>query len=44
MVLNTAKKQVEGVNARGDLQGTVDQNFPSSDPDWARISRDPEEC
>jgi len=34
MVLNTAKKQVEGAHAHGDLQGTVDQNFPSSDPDW----------
>jgi len=33
MVLNTARKQVEGAHAHGDLQGMVDQNFPSSDTD-----------
>ncbi|KFR03394.1 hypothetical protein N306_13560, partial [Opisthocomus hoazin] len=34
MVLNAARKQVEGAHADGNLQGTVDQNFPSSDPEW----------
>ncbi|KFZ57723.1 hypothetical protein N338_03562, partial [Podiceps cristatus] len=34
MVLNTARKQVEGAHTNGDLQGTVDQNFPSTNPQW----------
>ncbi|KFR09658.1 hypothetical protein N306_01939, partial [Opisthocomus hoazin] len=34
LLLNAARKQVEGAHAHGDLQGTVDQNFPSSDPGW----------
>ncbi|KAK4810545.1 hypothetical protein QYF61_004508 [Mycteria americana] len=34
MVLNTAQKQVEGAHANGDLQGTIDQNFPATDPEW----------
>jgi len=34
MVLNAARKQVEGAHANGDLQGTVDQNFPSANPEW----------
>ncbi|PKU29100.1 protein nynrin-like [Limosa lapponica baueri] len=29
MVLNVAWKQAEGAHANGDLQGTVDQNFPT---------------
>ncbi|KFP21891.1 hypothetical protein Z169_02791, partial [Egretta garzetta] len=34
MVLNAARKQVEGAYANGDLRGTVDQNFPSANPEW----------
>ncbi|KAK4821607.1 hypothetical protein QYF61_025184 [Mycteria americana] len=34
MVLNTARKQVERAHANGHLQGTVDQNFPSANPEW----------
>ncbi|KFZ66404.1 hypothetical protein N338_06397, partial [Podiceps cristatus] len=34
MVLNAARKQVEAMHANGDLQGTVDQNFPSSNSEW----------
>ncbi|KAK4811226.1 LOW QUALITY PROTEIN: hypothetical protein QYF61_022123 [Mycteria americana] len=34
MVLNAAQKQVEGAHANGDLQGTIDQNFPTTDPEW----------
>ncbi|KAK4806154.1 hypothetical protein QYF61_001077, partial [Mycteria americana] len=34
MVLNTARKQVEGAHANGNLQGTIDQNFPATDPEW----------
>ena len=34
MVLNTARKQVEGAHANGIIQGTVDQNFPSTNPEW----------
>uniref|UniRef100_A0A8B9G5X8 Core shell protein Gag P30 domain-containing protein n=1 Tax=Amazona collaria TaxID=241587 RepID=A0A8B9G5X8_9PSIT len=33
MVLSTAKKQVEGAHANGDLQGSVEQNFPSTNPE-----------
>ncbi|KFQ80102.1 hypothetical protein N335_03746, partial [Phaethon lepturus] len=34
IVLTTARKQAEGAHANGDLQGTVDQNFPSVNPEW----------
>ncbi|KFO52713.1 hypothetical protein N302_01179, partial [Corvus brachyrhynchos] len=34
MVLSTARKQVKGAHTNGDLEGTVDQNFPSTDPRW----------
>ncbi|KFQ64336.1 hypothetical protein N335_08452, partial [Phaethon lepturus] len=34
MVLNTAPKQVEEAHPNGDLQGTIDQNFPAADPGW----------
>ncbi|KFQ68083.1 hypothetical protein N335_03759, partial [Phaethon lepturus] len=34
MVLNAAREQVEGAHANGDLQGTVDQNFPSVNLEW----------
>ncbi|GAB0204071.1 hypothetical protein GRJ2_002872700 [Grus japonensis] len=34
MVLNMARKQVEGAHANGIIQGTVDQNFPSTNPEW----------
>ncbi|KFZ50425.1 hypothetical protein N338_10369, partial [Podiceps cristatus] len=33
-VWNAARKQVEGAHANGDLQGTLDHNFPSSNPEW----------
>ncbi|KAL2311708.1 hypothetical protein Nmel_003444 [Mimus melanotis] len=34
MVLTMDRKQVEGAHANGDLKGTLDQNFPSTDPRW----------
>ncbi|KFP21767.1 hypothetical protein Z169_07111, partial [Egretta garzetta] len=34
MVLKTARRQVKGAHDNGDLQGTVDQNFPSANPEW----------
>ncbi|KFO10745.1 hypothetical protein N312_06790, partial [Balearica regulorum gibbericeps] len=34
MVLGNARKEVERADANGDLQGTVDQNFPATDPNW----------
>ncbi|KFW94575.1 hypothetical protein N336_04188, partial [Phalacrocorax carbo] len=34
MVVHTARKQVEGAHVNGALQGTVDQNFPSTNPGW----------
>ncbi|KFO04651.1 hypothetical protein N312_11940, partial [Balearica regulorum gibbericeps] len=34
MVLNTAREQVERAHANGIIQGTVDQNFPSTNPEW----------
>ncbi|KFQ64201.1 hypothetical protein N335_02044, partial [Phaethon lepturus] len=34
MVLKVSGKQIEGVHANGDLQGTTDQNFPAADPGW----------
>ncbi|KFZ50129.1 hypothetical protein N338_00932, partial [Podiceps cristatus] len=34
MVLNAARNQADGVHTNGDLQGTVDENFPSSNPEW----------
>ncbi|KFP36183.1 hypothetical protein N324_05165, partial [Chlamydotis macqueenii] len=34
MVLSAAWRQVEGAHANGDLQGTVDQNFPAVDLKW----------
>ncbi|KAL2298239.1 hypothetical protein Nmel_000523 [Mimus melanotis] len=34
MVLTMVRKQMEGAHANGDLEGTVDQNFPLTDPRW----------